>query len=542
MRRRALALGTTVAVAAAAFVAPTGASAAKGFKFGVSASEVRSNSAILWARSAKPGRVLLEVRRKGSFGGCGGRGALPARATRANDLTVRKAVGRLKPGKSYKFRWCRRGGRRAAKSSVGRFKTAPPPGANRTIRFGLTGDMDAARAPGTNRPFWNNFEVLNVMRAAGNDFNVLLGDTIYSDSEVAGVVTRALTVRQKWGKYKLNLGMRPLQRLRSSAGTYFHWDDHEFINDFSPNDTPSDLGIPFSTATLYNRSLRAFQDYQPTTFSRSNGIYRTVRWGKNLELFFLDERSFRSAKADTGSTCDNPPGSGDPDIAPTAPQSNRNVFAPFLPQLGNPVPASCTAEINDPNRTFLGAAQLARFKAAINASTATWKVVVNELPLQQLYANPYDRWEGYESERDEVINYVKANVENVLFLSTDIHGNLVNEASTCLLECPGPIPAGLQDISTGPIATKSFERQIDDVGGGPGFGEAVRSQFLKPAPHNGLEAECAAINEFSYAQVTVTPTQLRVQLLDQGGTPVREGTFGGQGECPNSSTVTINAS
>ena len=24
---------------------------------------------------------------------------------------------------------------------------------------------------------------------------------------------------------------------------------------------------------------------------------------------------------------------------------------------------------------------------------------MNELPIQQFYANPYDRWEGYEAER-----------------------------------------------------------------------------------------------------------------------------------------------
>ena len=515
------------AIAGAALAAPAAAPAAKGFKYGVSASEVGSTSAILWAKANRRGPVKLEVRRRGPFGGCGGRGALSLRATRANDFTVQRKVGGLKPGKRYRYRFCRAGGR----SSVGRFETSPPRNANQTIRFGLTGDMDAARAPGQRRPFWNNFEVLDQMRSEGNDFNILMGDTIYSDSEVAGIVTKALTVRQKWAKYKLNLGQRPLQRLRSATGTYYHWDDHEFINDFSPNDTAADLGIPFSPSTLYNRSVRAYLDYEPTTFSRSRGIYRTVRWGKNLELFFLDQRSFRSNKANTGSSCDNPDGSGEEDIAPTAPQTNRTTFGPFIPQLFMTVPASCTAEINDPSRTYLGAAQLARFKAAIDASDATWKLIVNELPINQLYANPYDRWEGYEAERDNVINFLTANVQNAVFLSTDIHGNIVNDASTCLLECPGPIPAGILDVATGPIATKSFEKQIDDVGGGPGFGEAVRAAFLKPAPPDGLGAECAAINEFSYAQVTVTAAQLRIDLLDQAGTPVREGTSGGQGVC-----------
>ena len=527
MSRRGIALVTSAALAATALAAPAAAPAAKGFKYGVSASEIGTNSAILWARSTKSGPVILEVRRRGSFGGCGGRGSQRVRATKANDLTVQRKVRGLKPNKRYRYRFCRRGGR----SSVGRFKTAPPRNANKTIRFSWTGDMDAARAPGQRKPFWNNFEVLDQIRSERNDFNILMGDTIYSDSEVAGVVTKALTVKAKWAKYKLNLGQRPLQRMRSAAGTYYHWDDHEFINDFSPNDTAADLGIPFSPATLYQRSVRAYQDYEPTTYSPAKGIYRVVRWGKNLELFFLDQRSFRSNKANSGSSCDNPPGSGNEDLAPTAPQSNRDVFAAFIPQLANAVPPSCTAELNDPNRTYLGAAQLARFKAAVNASDATFKVIVNELPITQLYANPYDRWEGYEAERDEVLNYLKDNVKNVVFLSTDIHGNIVNDASTSTLESPGYVPTGILDVSTGPIATKSFEKQIDDVGGGPGFGEGVRSAFLKPAPPAGVGAECAALNEFSYGQVTVTSTTLRIDLLDQGGTPVREGTSGGQGAC-----------
>ena len=37
----------------------------------------------------------------------------------------------------------------------------------------------------------------------------------------------------KWEKYKLGLALAPLRTLRASAGLYSHWDDHEFINDFS---------------------------------------------------------------------------------------------------------------------------------------------------------------------------------------------------------------------------------------------------------------------------------------------------------------------
>ena len=44
------------------------------------------------------------------------------------------------------------------------------------------------------------------------------------------------------------------------------------------------------------------------------------------------------------------------------------------------------------------------FEKAIKASTATCKVIVNEVPIQQFYALPYDRWEGYAAEREKLLN------------------------------------------------------------------------------------------------------------------------------------------
>src|SRR5205814_1338101 len=134
------------------------------------------------------------------------------------------------------------------------------------------------------------------------------------------------------------LSIANMRRIRATTGMYDHWDDHEFINDFS---------IPENGRRLYSRSVRAFRDYEPVTFSKKRGIYRSFRWGKSLELFFLDERSFRSAKASANGVCDNPD-TGQPDLAPTAPQTTRNVFASVIPSLANPVSQQCKNKINSP--------------------------------------------------------------------------------------------------------------------------------------------------------------------------------------------------
>ena len=113
--------------------------------------------------------------------------------------------------------------------------------------------------------------------------------------------------------------------------------------------------------------------------SRQSGFYRTFRWGKNLELFVLDERSFRSAKV--AKQCAG-------DLAPTAPEAVRAAFATLIPSLVGPVAPGCRQAIDDPSRTMLGGAQEAAFLKAMKASDATFKVVVNEVPMQQFYQLP----------------------------------------------------------------------------------------------------------------------------------------------------------
>jgi alkaline phosphatase D len=128
----------------------------------------------------------------------------------------------LQPNTAYLYRF-RQGG---TSSQLGGFRTAPARTAETTVRFAISGDADAT--PGTNgKPAYNGFQVYERMAAEGNDFNINLGDTIYSDSEVAGAKP-ALTRQAKWAKYRQNLALAPLRTLRAAAGTFSHWDDHEF--------------------------------------------------------------------------------------------------------------------------------------------------------------------------------------------------------------------------------------------------------------------------------------------------------------------------
>jgi alkaline phosphatase D len=522
--RRLVPVLVLAALLAALTVAPAASAGQKGFKYGVSAAEVTQRSAIFWARTTKPGNVWLQLRRNGKLGTCRP-SRLPngrrIKSKRKNDLTVQLRLRHLQPSKSYVYRFCAPGGRHSA---TGRFKTAPRKSSRKLIRFGLSGDQDARPLPGGDEPYWNDFEVWNRIRRQGNDFNVLMGDTIYSDTEVPGYTLEdvALTVQQKWGAYKTNLGMKSWTRARGSAAYYGHWDDHEFVNDFSRHENRfpySNDGVfqgvnKIKGEKLYRRGVRAFRDYNPVSYSKKLGLYRHDRWGKNLEVFFLDERSFRSASADYDGACDNPAGSGNPDLAPTAPQSVRNVFAAIAPPLAHPVSQECLDAINDPNRTMLGARQLRRFKKDISKSKATFKVILNEVPIQQFYALPYDRWEGYAAERKNLLRFLDKKVDNAVFLTTDVHANMVNDARFNTLGGPGVKDSGILDITTGPIATENFAGEINSAVGNPAAGALVTQLFFQPQPPSGVGMQCAATDQFSYAEVAVSSTRMTVDLLD----------------------------
>ena len=496
---------------AVALLVPASPAAATAFTSGVTAGEVTASSAIVWARASQQGSVRVQVATGTSFQNPVRERTLQADGS--NDNTVQTKFDGLSSDTTYRYRFCRQG----SCTPVGKFQTAPRPSVVTPIRFAFSGDETGVSAPGEQQPFWGPHNVFSAMVAENNDFNMDFGDTIYSDPEVPNFGPPALTVQQKWTMYRRKLAIHNMRRIRAATGLYNHWDDHEFINDFT---------IPENGRGLYDRGVRAFRNYMPVTYSNERGIYRSFRWGKNLELFFLDERSFRTAKSSANGTCDNPE-TGEPDLAPTAPQNVRDAFSALVPSLDQPVSQACKDSINSLNHTFLGGAQLNRFLDAVSSSTANWKVVMNETPMQQFYALPYDRWEGYAVERVRLLRQLQnRDVDNLVFLTTDTHAAFANVVRYRTLEndvappnAPPTAPSNTpyRDFIAGPVATAPFWQEIDEATGREGNGELISRAFFKPPPPNGMGMACAQGGENSYAQVTVTATALRIAYKDEDG-------------------------
>ena len=113
-------------------------------------------------------------------------------------------------------------------------------------------------------------------------------------------------------------------------------------------------------------------------------------------------------------------------------------------------------------------------------------------------------------------------VRNVVVLTTDTHAHLIGEIRTQTFAPGGPVGTGIWEVVTGPVATNTYAKEIDDVLGSSGFGAVVTGAFFKPQPPNGLGLRCAQTDTYGYAQVTVTRTTLRVAPKTASGAAVRD--------------------
>ena len=193
--------------------------------------------------------------------------------------------------------------------------------------------------------------------------------------------------RALWQRQLVAPGLQDV--LRAAAVTYT-WDDHEFENNLDP---VTDLD-----ALTWGR--QAFFEATPSRrdLDAPDRRWRSLRLGAAVEVFVLDCRTERRAA----------------------------------------------------EGQYLSPAQLEWFLTAVAASTATWKLVMNSVPIARLDGSIWDvplaendRWEGFPTQRQAVIDAL-AQVPGVVFLSGDIHC-----PALARLDADGP-GAAMWDLIGGP--------------------------------------------------------------------------------------------
>lgn len=497
---RRLAIG--IAVVLAASTAPAFSQVTLLFPYGVAAGDVTPTSAVLWSRPARLVPVTAEVSPDRAFGTI----AFTATATPSADHggIVKLPAAGLTPGTRYHYRF--KVGR-GAYSETGTFVTAPADGTSADVRLAFSGDADGTHVGGT--PVFS-LALLDTVAAERLDVFVLIGDTIYSDSShMPRPATTLDAYRAKYRETRSIPSMRALLRATSVIAT---WDDHEVENDYDRETVDP---------AKFAAGHQAFVEAWPIGEQPRGQLYRSFRWGRDVELFILDLRSYRSRQVSKTRVCDNPAGGTAADQAPTLPPAVRAAFAPVLRQMALPVPPACLAALNDPNRTLMGLPQKFWLKERLQRSTATWKLIVGQVPIQEFFANPYDRWEGYAAERAEVLNFIRAgNIKNVVWLSADIHAVMIADVRLVTFAPPFET-TGMKEVVAGPIATETFGTAIARVAG-PAVTPAFAAFLMAPLPQGGLGLSCAILDRFTYAMVEVNGAARTVTITpkDAAGRPV----------------------
>ena len=360
---------------------------------GIAAGEVTQTSAVIWSRCERAGElhVVLDAVPRGQPI------AKSAAALAENDFTAKVTVAGLEPSTSYPYRvWCTAG---AGESTVtgdavgGRFRTAPSPDSPEAVRFVWGGDVGGQNVC---RDRTEGYPIFQRIASQDADFFIGLGDMIYADSpclatgrygnqQIPGPPKPATDVPEFWAYWKYNRSDEASQQVLAMTPYYAVWDDHEVFDDFGPH---HDVGPspPYPAGRhLLPLGRKAFLDYNP--LADPPLLYRTIRWGKHLELFVLDTRSYR----DPNSQQDDP----------------RHP------------------------KTMLGLEQLRWLKESLLRSDATWKVIVTSVPLSVPTGSkqrgrdgwlPFDQQTGFQYELLDILRFMRAHdIRNNLWISTDIH-------------------------------------------------------------------------------------------------------------------------
>ncbi|WP_261718126.1 alkaline phosphatase D family protein [Streptomyces sp. FZ201] len=473
-RRRTVvkaAAATAVLAGTLAATAPARAATAPAFLHGVASGDPLPDGVLLWTRvtptpEATPGsglgpdtEVSWTVATDRAFNHVVARGSTVA--TAASDHTVKADIRGLAPATDYWFRFSAGG----TTTPPARTRTAPTTDAAVAgLRFGVVscanweagyfspyrhlaarGDLDA----------WLHLGDYIYEYGSGQYAN---RDTVVRPHAPAHEILTLADYRIRHGRYKTD---PDLQALHSTAPCVAIWDDHEIANDaWSGGAENHTEGAEGAYAARQAAAKQAYFEWMPVRPAVAGTTYRRLRFGKLVDLSLLDLRSFRSQQVGIGN-----------------------------------------GDVDDPDRTLTGRAQLDWLKAGLKSSDATWRLVGNPVmmapfaigslsaellrPLAELLGLPKeglavntDQWDGYTDDRRELLAHLRSNaIRNTVFLTGDIHMAWANDI---------PVNAGTYPLSASAatefVVTSVSSDNLDDIVKVPeGTVSALASPLIRAA-------------------------------------------------------------
>ncbi|MGW2561509.1 alkaline phosphatase D family protein [Streptomyces sp. NPDC001514] len=498
--RRAVLRGSLAASAALTLGAAAPAQALRGRPsagWGVQTGDVTSSSGLVWVRSDRPARMIVETSATESFRRTHRwHGPLLGAGT---DFTGTTALRGLPAGEQIHYRVTLADPddpRRTGEPVYGTFRTAPALRRSSGVRFLWSGDI-AGQGWGIN-PDIGGFRAYEEMRRLDPDFFLCSGDTVYADGPIAASVTlpdgrvwRNVTTEEKSkvaetlaeyrGNFRYNLLDENVRRFNAQVPTVVQWDDHEVRNNWYPGQLIDDARYTEKDANvLAGRALRAFSEYFPVSTlpvgGREGRMHRVVRYGPLLDVFVLDMRSYRNA---------NSPG--------------RQA---------------------DDTTGILGAEQLAWLKRELSRSRAVWKVLASDMPLGLVVPDGATNFEavaqgdpgvplGRELQIADLLRFIKhRRITGTLWLTADVHYTSAQHYA--------PERAAFKDFApfwefvSGPLAAGGFPANALDGTFGP---ERV---FVR-APERANVSPMESPQYFGEVDIDGGSGELTVRLRAEGG-------------------------
>ncbi len=384
-----------------------------GMPYGVQSGDVTGERAIVWSRTDRPARFMVEWATNDALRDA--RRVVGPAALAERDFTARVDLTGLPAGQQIFYRAVFQdlaNPKVTSEPTTGRFRT--PPAARRTVTFAFSGD-EAGQGWGIN-PEWGGMKMYEVMRRTDPDFFIHSGDQIYADGPIRaevrlddGTVWKNVTTPAKSkvaetleefrGNFAYNFLDEHKRRFCAQVPLLVQWDDHETRNNWYPGQMLGDERYRVRSASLLAAfAKRAMLEYNPFRLDPLDPerIYRAFAYGPSLDVFMIDERSYRG---------------------PNTP--NRQ-------------------SVLNEESAFLGAEQLRWLKQALLASRATWKVIASDMPISLVVAdlNPdvpkgtYEAWAngdhgvplGRELELASLISFIKNHgIRNVVWVTADVH-------------------------------------------------------------------------------------------------------------------------
>jgi len=477
------------------------------FRHGVASGDPLSDRVILWTRvspSAADATLQLgwEVASDAQFSSILKSGSV--RTSAAQDHTAKVDVTGLAANTVYHYRF-----------TIGSKRS--PAGRTRTLPVGSVSQVRLAVFSCSNYPAGYFNVYAEAAKRLDFDAWLHLGDYIY-EYDSTGYATgnaaalnrvpvpanETLTLADYRARYAQYRGDPDLQALHAAAPLIAVWDDHEVANDTwtggAENHDPATEG---SFAARRAAAIQAYLEWIPIRVpdaSQPDRIYRSFDFGNLLSLHMLDTRQVG--------------------------RDQQLSYASYITAAGFDA-AGFASAVGNPARQLMGATQTAWLQSQLQASTATWQVLGQQVLMgrmnvpapivtqqisvaaygalaqkaatapatltvaeQAILAQPsipynLDAWDGYAAARETVLGMARTLDKNLVSLAGDTHNAWASD---------------LRDASGTAVGVEFATSSVTS----PGF-EAI---FTTEAPAALAAALTQLIDPLQYAQ-----TSLRGYLL-----------------------------